>query len=147
MSAGEGNCTAVFGGTVKRGGPTMAEGGAAISGDTWYFHGVVGVAGARSRVSLQALSSAHPAKAIQGSRDRLPTHCTITGREMPVMCNSIATHRVLLIAKQVPKQLKTHNRIAPAQSVALPAIHYTNTQSDFPIVFQRFPQKCPNSCS
>src|SRR5262245_25853896 len=115
MSAGEGNRTAVFGGTVKRGGPTMAEGGAAISGDTWYCHGVVGVAGARSRVSLQALRSAHPARAIQGSRDRLPTYCTITGRAMPVMCNSIATHRVLLIAKQVPKQLKTPNRITPVE--------------------------------
>src|SRR5262249_44404034 len=106
MSAGEGNFTAVFGGTVKRGGPTMAEGGAAISGGTWDCQGGVGVAGGRARGSLQALGSAPPARAIQGSRDRLPTYCTITGREMPVMSNSIATHRVLLIAKQVPKQLK-----------------------------------------
>src|SRR5215467_13769768 len=60
MSAGEGNCTAVFGGTVKCGGPTMAETGPATSGDNWYCHGLVGVGGARSRVSLQALRSAHP---------------------------------------------------------------------------------------
>src|SRR5262245_9175661 len=117
MSVGEGNCTAVFGGTVKRGGPIMAEGGAATSGDTWYCHGLVGVAGARSRVSLQALRSTHPARAIQRNRERFP-YCTVTGHAMPVMCNSIATHRVLLIAKQVPKQLKTPSAISRSTAVS-----------------------------
>src|SRR5215467_9546968 len=146
MSAGEGNCTAVLGGTVKRGGPAMAEGGAATSGYNWYCHGLVGVAGAKSRVSLQALRSAHPARAIQGSRDRLPTYCTITGRAMPVMCDNIATHRVLLIAKQVPKQLNTPSAIAAAQLFGsiLPHGHsLTSTQSDLLRVCQHFPLKCP----
>src|SRR5215471_17855189 len=112
MSAAEGNCTAVFGGTVKRGGPAMAEGGARTSGDTWYCHGLVGVGGARSRVSLQALRSAHPARAIQQNPERFPTYCTITAHAMPVMCNNIAIQRVLLNAKRVPKQLKTHSAFA-----------------------------------
>jgi hypothetical protein len=113
MSAGEGNCTTVLGGTVKLAGPAMAETGvAATSGGNWYCHGLVGVAGARSRVSLQALRSAHPARAIHRNRQCFPTYCTISRHAMPVMCNTIAIHRVLLIVKQVPKQLKTPTEIA-----------------------------------
>src|SRR5215831_2051579 len=147
MSAGEGNCTAVLGGTVNRGGAAMAEAGVAVtSAGNWYCHGLVGVAGARSRVSLQALSSAHPARAIDRNRERFPTYSTITGRAMPVMCDNIATHRVLLIAKQVPKQLKTPSVIAAAQLFGgiLPHGHsLRSTQSDLLRVCQHFPLKCP----
>jgi hypothetical protein len=64
---------------------------------------------------LQALTSAHPARAIHRNPERFPTYCTISGRAMPVMRNTIAIHSVLLIVKQVPKQLKTPTEIAAAQ--------------------------------
>jgi len=106
----------------------MAEGGAATSGYNWYCHGLVGVAGARSRVSLQAPRSAHPARAIQQNRGRFPTYCTITAHAMLVMCNNITIQRVLLIAKQMLKQLKSPGTIRHAQLLrgVLPhAIHCT----------------------
>src|SRR5271169_2115607 len=66
MSAGDGNWTAVFGGTVNLRGPPLADAGAAgASSDNWTCQGVSGDAGARSFVSLQAPSIAHPAKAMR----------------------------------------------------------------------------------
>src|SRR5690348_16551478 len=66
MSAGEGNWTAVFSGTANRRAPLAAGAGAfRASLDGSNCHGVSGEAGARSRVSLQAPSSAHPARALR----------------------------------------------------------------------------------
>jgi hypothetical protein len=66
MSAGDGNWTAVFSGTANRRAPTAAGAGAVgASLDGANCHGVSGEAGAKSRMSLQALSSAHPAKAMR----------------------------------------------------------------------------------
>src|SRR6516164_2963703 len=66
MSAGGGNWTAVLSGTANRLAAAGAPaGGAGASLDGSNCHGVSGEAGARSRVSLQAPSSAHPAKAIR----------------------------------------------------------------------------------
>src|SRR5215831_19317567 len=63
MSAGDGNWTAVFSGTANR----LAAAGAAAEApstslDGSNCHGVSGEAGAKSRVSLQAPSNAHPAR-------------------------------------------------------------------------------------
>lgn len=66
MSAGDGNWTAVFSGTANRRAPTAAGGGlagASLEGSN--CQGVSGEAGAKSLVSLQALSNAHPAKALR----------------------------------------------------------------------------------
>src|SRR5277367_3987507 len=66
MSAGDGNWTAVFSGTANRLAPTAAGAGAVgASLDGSNCHGVSGEAGARSRVSLQAPSNAHPARALR----------------------------------------------------------------------------------
>src|ERR1700737_3729912 len=66
MSAGDGNWTAGFSGTANRRAPLAAGAGAiGDSLDGWNCHGVSGDAGARSRVSLQAPSSAHPARAMR----------------------------------------------------------------------------------
>src|SRR6516165_8028812 len=66
MSAGEGNWTAVFSGTANRRAPTAAGAGAAgASLEGSNCHGVSGDAGAKSRVSLQAPSNAHPARALR----------------------------------------------------------------------------------
>src|SRR5215813_9924211 len=66
MSAGDGNWTAVFSGTANCLAATgaAAAGGAGASFDPSNCHGVSGDAGARSRVSLQAPSNAHPASAM-----------------------------------------------------------------------------------
>src|SRR6516225_7063627 len=63
MSAGDGNWTAVFSGTTNRR-PPLAAGAEAVcdSLDGSNCHGVSGEAGARSRVSLQEPSNAHPAR-------------------------------------------------------------------------------------
>src|SRR6516162_1567091 len=68
MSAGDGNWTAVFSGTVNR----LATGvvgaradGASLDGSN--CHGVSGEGGAKSRVSLQAPSSTNPANAMRRS--------------------------------------------------------------------------------
>src|SRR5262252_8103396 len=66
MSAGDGNWTAVFSGTANRlaaTGPAAGVAGASLDGSN--CHGVSGDAGAKSRVSLQAPSSAHPASALR----------------------------------------------------------------------------------
>src|SRR6516165_3972744 len=66
MSAGDGNWTAVLSGTANRRAPTAAgaaAGGASLDGSN--CHGVSGEAGVRSRVSLQAPSNAHPARALR----------------------------------------------------------------------------------
>src|SRR5271154_5017559 len=66
MSAGDGNWTAVFSGTVNRRAPRAAGErlvGASLDGSN--CHGESGDAGAKSRVSLQAPSNAHPAKAMR----------------------------------------------------------------------------------
>ena len=66
MSASDGNWTAVFSGTANHRAPTAAGAGAVgASLDGSNCHGVSGEAGARSRVSLQATSNAHPAKALR----------------------------------------------------------------------------------
>src|SRR6266446_2141111 len=66
MSAGDGNWTAVFSGSANCRAATTADSGVAgASLDGWNCHGVSGEAGARSRVSLQAPSSAHPARAMR----------------------------------------------------------------------------------
>src|ERR1700760_761849 len=66
MSAGDGNWTAVFSGTANCRAPPAAGGGAVDDSlDGSNCHGVSGEAGARSRVSLQAPSSAHPARALR----------------------------------------------------------------------------------
>src|SRR5215813_5756529 len=66
MSAGDGNWTAVFSGTVNRLAATGATaGGAGASLDGSNCHGVSDEAGAKSRVSLQAPSNAHPASALR----------------------------------------------------------------------------------
>src|SRR5215813_2331509 len=66
MSAGDGNWTAVFSGTANRLAATgAAVGGAGASLDGSNCHGVSGDAGAKSRVSLQAPSSAHAASALR----------------------------------------------------------------------------------
>src|SRR5690242_15475468 len=63
MSAGDGNWTAVFSGTVNRLAPTAAGAGAVgASLEGWNCHGVSGEAGAKSRMSLQAPSNAHAAR-------------------------------------------------------------------------------------
>src|SRR5215469_144779 len=70
MSAGAGNWTAVFSGTVNRLAATgAATGGAGASLDGSNCHGVLGEAGAKSLVSLQAPSNAHPARI---ARQHLP---------------------------------------------------------------------------
>src|SRR5215813_14594564 len=65
MSAGAGSWTAVFSGTVNRLAATGAGAGGAGASflDGSNCQGVSGDAGAKSRVSLQAASNAHPAKA------------------------------------------------------------------------------------
>src|SRR5215831_5745318 len=66
MSAGDGNWTAVFSGTANRlaaAGAAAGAVGASLDGSN--CHGVSGEAGARSRVSLQAPSNAHPAKPLR----------------------------------------------------------------------------------
>src|SRR5690349_13073052 len=66
MSAGEGNWTAVFSGTANR--RASAAVGARAAGASFEglnCRGVSGEAGAKSRVSLQAPSSAHPARAMR----------------------------------------------------------------------------------
>src|SRR6516162_9489634 len=66
MSAGDGSWTAVFSGTANRLAATgVAAGGAGASLDGSNCQGVSGDAGAKSRVSLQAPSSAHPASALR----------------------------------------------------------------------------------
>ena len=66
MSAGDGNWTAVLSGTANRLAATgAAAGGAGASLDGSNCQGVSGDAGAKSRVSLQAPSSAHPASALR----------------------------------------------------------------------------------
>src|SRR5260370_30541745 len=66
MSAGDANWTAVFSGSANCRAATAADAGVAgASLDGWNCHGVSGEAGARSRVSLQAPSSAHPARALR----------------------------------------------------------------------------------
>src|SRR5215469_13166050 len=66
MSAGDGNWTAVFSGTVNRLAAAGAgAGGAGASLDGSNCHGVSGEAGAKSRVSLQAPSNAHPARTLR----------------------------------------------------------------------------------
>src|SRR6516164_6558472 len=65
MSAGDGNWTAVFSGTANRLAPGAAAGAVGASLDGSNCHGVSGEAGAKSRVSLQAPSSAHPARAMR----------------------------------------------------------------------------------
>src|SRR5271154_7205508 len=66
MSAGDGNWTAVFSGTANRRAPTAARAGVAgASLDGSNCPGVSGDAGAKSRVSLQAPSNAHPARAMR----------------------------------------------------------------------------------
>src|SRR5262249_47945925 len=69
MSAGDGSWTAVFSGTANRLAATGAAAGvAAASLDGSNCQGVSGDAGAKSRVSLQAPSSAHPANALRRNR-------------------------------------------------------------------------------
>src|SRR5215472_10081303 len=77
ISAGDGNWTAVFSGTENRlaaAGAGAGAPGASLNGSN--CHGVSGEAGARSRVSLQAPSSAHPARAmprnLAGGMQRTP---------------------------------------------------------------------------
>jgi|SRR5271165_4750051 len=66
MSAGDGNWTVVFSGTANRlAAAGAAAGGAGVSLDGSNCHGVSGDAGAKSRVSLQAPSNAHPASALR----------------------------------------------------------------------------------
>src|SRR6516225_12307088 len=65
MSAGDGNWTAVFSGTANRLAPVAGAGAVGASLDGSNCHGVSGDAGAKSRVSLQAPSSAHPASALR----------------------------------------------------------------------------------
>src|SRR5215469_11819898 len=66
MSAGEGNWTAVFSGTANRRAPGATGAGAPVASlDGSNCHAVSGDAGAKSRVSLQAPSSAHPASALR----------------------------------------------------------------------------------
>src|SRR5215471_11297064 len=66
MSAGDGNWTVVFSGTANRlaaAGAGSGTPGASFDGSN--CHGVSGDAGAKSRVSLQAPSNAHPARALR----------------------------------------------------------------------------------
>src|SRR5580704_9686634 len=66
MSAADGNWTAGFSGTTNRRAATVVGARAAgASLDGWNCHGASGEAGARSRVSLQAPSNAHPARALR----------------------------------------------------------------------------------
>ena|SRR5215472_10170008 len=66
MSAGDGSWTTVFSRTVNRLVPTAAGAGAVgVSLGGSNCHGVSGDAGAKSRVSLQAPSNAHPARALR----------------------------------------------------------------------------------
>src|SRR5438874_10447108 len=65
MSAGDGNWTAVFSGTVNRRAAAAGAGVAGASLDGSNCHGVSGEAGARSRVSLQAPSSTKPPRAMR----------------------------------------------------------------------------------
>src|SRR5262245_12446902 len=70
MSAGDGSWTAVFSGTVNRFAPTTAAMGAVAAGASLVgsnCNGVSGEGGAKSRVSLQAPSNAHPARAMRRS--------------------------------------------------------------------------------
>ena len=68
MPEGDGAWTTVFGGTVNCRGATLADaGGGVASSDDWACQGVSGDAGARLLVSLQAPSSADPARAMSRS--------------------------------------------------------------------------------
>src|SRR6201982_1464078 len=65
MSASDGNWTSVFSGTVNRRAAAAVAGAVGASLEGSNCHGVSGEAGAKSRVSLQAPSSAHPARAMR----------------------------------------------------------------------------------
>src|SRR5215472_17703453 len=91
MSAGDGNWTAVFSGTVNRLAPTAGAGAVGPSLDGSNCHGVSGAAGARSRVSSQAPSNAHPARALRRNLAD-GTHCVPdrqSGRRVRLRINLI----------------------------------------------------------
>src|ERR1700739_1645437 len=67
MSASDGNWTSVFSRTVNRRAAAAGAGAVGASLEGSNCHGVSGEAGAKSRVSLQAPSSAHPARAMRRS--------------------------------------------------------------------------------
>src|SRR6516162_2400563 len=68
MSPGDGNSTDVFSGTANlRAATAVGAGVAGASLEGSNCHGVSGEGGAKSRVSLQAPSNVHPAKAMRRS--------------------------------------------------------------------------------
>src|SRR5438034_9101519 len=107
MSAGDGNWTAVLSGTANRRATTAPGAGAAgASLDGWNCHGVSGEAGARSRVSLQAPSNAHPARALrrnladgmQSISDRL------RGWRLRLRTNLVENFSDILVQQAVPRR-------------------------------------------
>src|SRR5689334_14529980 len=116
MSAGDGNWTAVFSGTANRRAPAVA--GARATGaalEALNCHGVLGDAGARSRVSLQALSSTNPARAMR--RDLTGGMRCTPGRRrhhrLRLGTNLIENLANVLMQHAVPRR-KRHEMIARA---------------------------------
>src|SRR6516162_9556791 len=107
MSAGDGNWTAVLSGTTNRRAPTAAgarAAGASLDGSN--CHGVSGEAGAKSRVSLQAPSNAHPARALRWNlaggmqciSDRRLDH------RLPSRSNLVENFADVLVQQAIPRR-------------------------------------------
>src|SRR5215472_6462554 len=107
MSAGDGNWTAVLSGTANRLAVTGAGAGSAgASLDGSNCHGVSGEAGAKSLVSLQAPSSAHPAKAIRrnlaGGMQCLPDRRS--GQQARLRTNLVENFADVLVQHAIPRR-------------------------------------------
>src|SRR5215472_1985954 len=107
MSAGAGSWTAVFSGTANRLAATgTGAGGADASLDGSNCHGVSGDAGAKSRVSLQAPSNAHPARAmlrnLAGGMQRILNRPT--GRRVRLRANFVENVADILMQHAVPRR-------------------------------------------
>ena|SRR6516162_9229733 len=104
MSAGDGNWTAVFSGTVNRRAAAAGAGAAGASLDGSNCHGVSGEAGARSRVSLQATSNAHPAKALRrnlaGGMQCIPDR--LSGQRLRLRANLVENLANVFVQQPVP---------------------------------------------
>src|SRR5271167_3710900 len=105
MSAGVGNWTVVFSGTANRRAPTVPGAGAAgASLDGSNCHGVSGEAGAKSRVSLQAPSNAHPARALRRNLAG-GTQCISDrrhGQQLRLRANLVENLANILVQQPVP---------------------------------------------
>src|SRR5262249_26633530 len=106
MSAGDGNWTAVLSGTANRLAAAGAGAGApGTSLDGSNCHGVSGDAGAKSRVSLQAPSNAHPASALRrnlaGGMQCIPDR--LRGHRLRLRANLVENVADVLVQHAVPR--------------------------------------------